>query len=150
VDESQLKGVAVGKKAIITLRSAPGEQFAGMVSRVGRESDRVTEELEVDVTFAPALKDFRLGEQADVYIMTEEKKGVLSIPSAALVSKGKSRGVFLVENSRLKFREITVGIEDPQNFIEVLAGLTGGEPIAMAPPQEMINFKDGLKVKTTK
>ena len=150
VDESQLKGVAVGKKAVITLRSAPGEQFPGLVSRVGRESDRVTEELEVDVAFSPAIKDFRLGEQADVYIITEGKKGVLSIPSASLVSKGKSRGVFLVEKGRLKFREITIGIEDPQNFTELLAGLTDVERIAMAPPQEMMNFKEGMKVKIVK
>ena len=150
VDESQLKGVTVGKKAAITLRSMPGEQLPGQVVRVGRESDRVTEELEVDVAFTPALKDFRLGEQADVHIMTENKKGVLSIPSAALVSKGKSRGVFLAEKGRLKFREITIGIEDLQNFTEVLAGLTDAEQIAMAPPQEMMNFKDGMKVKTEK
>jgi len=150
VDESQLKGVTVGKNAAITLRSMPGEQLPGQVVRVGRESDRVTEELEVDVAFTPMLKDFRLGEQADVHIITEGKKGVLSIPSAALVSKGKSRGVFLVEKGRLKFREITIGIEDLQNFTEVLAGLTDAEQIAMAPPQEMMNFKDGMKVKTVK
>jgi len=150
VDESQLKGIAVGRRAAITLRSMPGEQLPGQVVRVGRESDRVTEELEVDVAFSPALNDFRLGEQADVHIITEDKKGVLSIPSAALVSKGKSRGVFLVEKGRLKFREITTGIEDSRNFTEVLAGLTGGEQIAMSPPQEMINFKDGMKVKIIK
>lgn len=150
VDESQLKGIAVGKKAAITLRSRPGEQLPGQVVRVGRESDRVTEELEIDVAFSPALKDFHLGEQADVYIITEGRKGVFSIPSAALVSKGKSRGVFLVENDRLKFREITTGIEDPQNFTEVLAGLSDVERIAMAPPQEMMNFKEGIKIKIIK
>jgi len=150
VDESQLKGIAVGKKAAITLRSMPDEQLPGQVVRVGRESDRVTEELEIDVAFTPVLKDFRLGEQADVHIITEGKKNVLSIPSTALVSKGKSRGVFLVEKGRLKFREITIGIEDPQNFTEVLAGLTDVERIAMAPPQEMMNFKDGMKVKVVK
>jgi len=150
VDESRLKDVAVGKIAAITLRSMPDEQLPGQVARVGRESDRVTEELEVDVAFTPALKDFRLGEQVDVHIITEDKKDVLSIPSAALVSKGKSRGVYLVEKGRLKFREVTTGIEDPKNFTEVLAGLTGFERLAIAPPQEMMNFKDGMKVKIAK
>lgn len=56
VDESMLKGVAVGKKAFITLRSSANEQHPGVVSRLGRESDRVTEELEVDVAFAEPLK----------------------------------------------------------------------------------------------
>ena len=150
VDESQLKGIAVGKKASITLRSMPGDQLQGQVVRIGRESDRVTEELEVDVAFSQVFKDFRLGEQADVHIITEDKKGVLSIPSAALLSKGKSRGVFLVENNRLKYREITAGIEDPQNFTEVLGGLTGVEQIAMAPRQKMMNFREGMKVKRVK
>jgi HlyD family secretion protein len=150
IDESQLKGVAVGKRAAITLRSMPGELLPGQVVRVGRESDRVTEELEVDVAFTPVLKDFRLGEQADVRIITEDKKDVLSIPSAALVSKGKSRGVYLVEKGRLKFREVTTGIEDPKNFTEVLVGLTAFERLAIAPPQEMMNFKDGIKVKIAK
>ncbi|OHB33187.1 MAG: efflux transporter periplasmic adaptor subunit, partial [Desulfuromonadaceae bacterium GWB2_53_15] len=38
VDESQLKGVAVGKSAVITLRSSPGEQWAGQVARLGHQS----------------------------------------------------------------------------------------------------------------
>jgi HlyD family secretion protein len=147
VDESQLKGVAVGKRAMITLRSSANEQFPGQVARMGRESDRVTEELEVDVAFTPQLRTFRLGEQSDVYIVTESKKGVPSIPSASLVTKEKKRGVWIVENGRLKFKAVTVGIEDRRNFTEITAGLVGSEQIAVAPPQEMANFKSGMKVK---
>jgi HlyD family secretion protein len=147
VDESQLKGVAVGKKALITLRSASNEQFPGQVSRLGRESDRVTEELEVDVAFTPPLKDFRLGEQSDVYIVTETRKGALSLPAAALITKEKKRGVWVVENDRLKFKAVSVGIEDRRNFTEIAAGLEGSERVAVAPPPEMAKFKDGMKVK---
>jgi HlyD family secretion protein len=114
---------------------------------MGRESDRVTEELEVDVAFSQPLKNFRLGEQSDVYIVTESKKGVPSIPSASLVTKEKKRGVWVVENGRLKFKAVTVGIEDRRNFTEITAGLGGSEQIAVAPPQEMANFKSGMKVK---
>jgi HlyD family secretion protein len=146
VDESQLKGVAVGKRAFITLRSSANEQFPGQVARLGRESDRVTEELEVDVAFTPPLRTFRLGEQSDVYIATESKKGVPSIPSASLVTKEKKRGVWVVENGRLKFKAVTVGIEDRRNFTEITAGLGGSEQIAVAPSQEMANFSNGMKV----
>lgn len=146
VDESQLKGVAVGKRAVITLRSSANEQFPGQVARMGRESDRVTEELEVDVAFIPQLRTFRLGEQSDVYIVTESKKGVPSIPSASLATKEKKRGVWVVENGRLKFKAVTVGIEDRRNFTEITAGLDGSERIAVAPPQEMANFSNGMKV----
>jgi HlyD family secretion protein len=147
VDESQLKGVVAGKKAVITLRSSSEEKFQGRVARIGRQSDRVTEELEVDVTFTPPLRNFRLGEQADVYIMTEARKSTSSLPSAALVTKEKIRGVWIVENARLKFKAVSTGIEDPRNFAEILQGLTGSEQVVVAPPAEMAKFSDGMKVR---
>ncbi|MBC8017425.1 MAG: efflux RND transporter periplasmic adaptor subunit [Verrucomicrobia bacterium] len=147
VDESQLKGVAVGRSAVITLRSAPGEQWAGQVARIAHQSDRVTEELQVDVAFSPALKNFRLGEQSEVYITTEVKKSVPSLPSAVLVTSEKKRGVWLVENNRLKFRAVTVGIKDRDNFTEILGGLDGNERVVVAVPALMTRFRDGMKVR---
>ena len=147
VDESQLKGVAVGKKAMITLRSSPGEQLPGQVARLGHQSDRVTEELEVDVAFTEPLKNFRLGEQSDVYIVAGMKKDAPSLPSATIVTKDKKRGVWVAKNGKLAFKEVTVGIADRRNFTEIVAGLDGGERVAMAPPPEMAKFQEGMKVR---
>jgi HlyD family secretion protein len=147
VDESHLKSVAVGKKAMIALRSSPGQHFPGQVARLGRESDRVTEELEVDVAFNPPLENFRLGEQSDVYIVTETRNSVPSLPSAILVVIENKRGVWIVENDRLKFKAVISGIEDWQSFTEIVAGLDGHERVAAAPPYEMAKFTDGMKVR---
>lgn len=147
VDESQLKGVSIGKKALITLRSAPDEQLPGQVARLGHESDRVTEELEVDVAFTPPLRNFRLGEQSDVHIVTTMKKDAPSLPSAALVTRDKKRGVWVVANGKLTFKPVVVGIEDRRNLTEIAAGLDGGERVALAPPPEMAKFRDGMKVR---
>lgn len=147
VDESQLQGVAVGKSAVITLRSAPGEQWAGQVARLGRQSDRVTEELQVEVAFNPPLKNFRLGEQAEVYITTEVRKTVSSLPSAALVSSEKKRGVWVVEKERLKFRAVTVGIKDRRDFTEITGGLAGSEQVVVAAPAQTAGFRAGMKVR---
>ncbi len=149
VDESLLKGVAIGKKAMITLRSSQGEPLPGQVARLGRQSDRVTEELEVDVAFDEPLENFRLGEQSDVYIIAEMKKAVPSLPSAAIVTKDKKRGVWLVNNRKLTFREVTVGITDRQNFSEIVAGLDGSERVVAAVPPEITKFKEGQKVQVT-
>ncbi len=146
VDESLVQGVAVGKKALITLRSTGNDQYPGQVARVGRESDRVTEELEVDVAFNRPLKNFRLGEQADVYIVSGLKKAVPSLPSAAIVSKDRQHGVWVIVNGRLAFRPVTVGIEDRKGFSEILSGLAGSEQVAMAPPPTMAKFTNGMKV----
>jgi HlyD family secretion protein len=150
VDESQLKGVAIGKKAMITLRSEAGVQLPGQVARLGRQSDRVTEELEVDVAFSEPLKNFRLGEQSDVYIVTGTKKDAPSLPAAAIVTKDKKYGVWVAADGKLRFKEVTVGISDLRNYTEILTGLEGGERVALAPPQEMSKFKEGMKVKVGK
>jgi HlyD family secretion protein len=149
VDESQLKGVGLGKKAIITLRSSGSEQLAGTVARLGRQSDRVTEELEVDVAFNEPLVNFRLGEQSDVYIITGTKMGVPSLPSASIVLKDKVRGVWVVADGKLSFKPVTVGIEDRRNFTEIVSGLNSSDRVVMITATAKIMFKDGMKVQVT-
>ncbi|TWJ14065.1 efflux RND transporter periplasmic adaptor subunit [Geobacter argillaceus] len=150
VDESQMKMVAFGNKAIITLRSSTGEQLPGRVARIGHQSDRVTEELEVDVAFDNPLHSLRLGEQSDVYIVTGMKKDAPTLPSAAIVTKDKKRGVWIVENGKLMFRPVTIGIEDRRNVTEIVAGLDAGARVALAPPPEMARFRNGMKVRASR
>lgn len=149
VDESQLKGVAPGQPATITLRSAPGEKFPGQVARLAWESDRVTEELEVNVAFTPPLKNFRLGEQAEVLISANARQGAMSLPKAALVTRGNQRGVWMVTGNRLQFREVVIGIED-SHFVEITSGLADQEVIALAAPEQLQKFSDGRKVRVRK
>lgn len=150
VDESLMSGVSVGDKASITLRCAPGKRFDGVVARIGRESDRVTEESEVDVAFTPAPEHFRLGEQSDVYIRTAEKYHAPSLPASAVANRGKTRGVWLVKEGVLRFQPVVFGIEDQKGYLEVRSGLNEGERVAVAPPETMARFKDGMKVRVAK
>lgn len=151
VDESLLQGIETGKKAAITLRSSAGEPLPGYVARLGRQSDRVTEELEVNVAFDEPLKNFRLGEQSDVYIVTGQKKNVPALPVAAIVTKGAKSGVWVVTGrNRLTFREVGFGVTDRSNFVEIVTGLDGSEQVAVAPPEAMAQFKDGMKVRVGK
>ncbi|RJO74544.1 MAG: efflux RND transporter periplasmic adaptor subunit [Myxococcales bacterium] len=147
VDESQRQALAVGQEASIYLRSAPNEKLPGRVARIGLESDRVTEEIEVDVLFDPPLANLRFGEQAEVFVVTGAKKNVPSLPVNVVTSKGKKRLVWVIEDGRLAAREIVVGMEDRAGFVEVLSGIGDKTEIAFAPPEKMMTFKDGMRVK---
>jgi len=149
VDEAQLKGVTPGQPATISLRSAPGEKFPGQVARLAWESDRVTEELEVDVAFIPALENFRLGEQAEVLITANFKQGASTIAKATLLTRDKQRGVWVVAGNRLQFREVITGIED-HHFVEITSGLADQETIALAAPEQLQKFRNGQKVRVRK
>lgn len=150
VDESLLRGVAVGRKALISLRSAPGEEFPGEVVRVGHESDRVTEQLVVDVAFTPPLEDFHLGEQADVLIIDEARPAARSLPSAALVARGRGRGVWVIAGKRLEFRPVVAGAEDDRGFTEIVSGLGEGDRVALAPPSLLGKLAAGMRVRAAR
>ncbi|MFZ2948843.1 MAG: efflux RND transporter periplasmic adaptor subunit, partial [Desulfuromonadaceae bacterium] len=83
----------------------------------------------------------------DVYIETEIKKGVPSLPAAAVVAREKKRGVWVAVNGTIAFKEVTVGIEDRSGFTEIVSGLAAGERVAMALPAQMAKFRDGMKVR---
>ncbi|MFZ5774615.1 MAG: efflux RND transporter periplasmic adaptor subunit [Thermodesulfobacteriota bacterium] len=150
VDESLLAGLAVGQPARITLRSAPGRTFEGTVARLGRESDRVTEELEVDVAFSTPRADFRLGEQAEVLIMAGERRGVVALPAAAVVRQGERHGVWRLDGGRLRFREIVSGLEDHNGMVEVASGIDAGESVALASHDVLVGLAEGKRVRVTR
>jgi HlyD family secretion protein len=147
VDESTRNELAEGQEATIVLRSMPKEQLHGRVARIGLESDRVTEEIEVDVMFDPPLTSFRVGEQAEVHVITRTKDGASALPVAAVTSKGKQRRIWLVDKGKLRLREIVTGIEDRAGFVEIVSGLDDQALVAVAPFSVMVNFKDGMRVK---
>jgi len=102
------------------------------------------------VAFSEPLKQFRLGEQSDVYIVTEMKKDALSLPSDAIVTRDTKRGVWVIKDGRLTFKEVTIGIEDRGNLTEIVAGLGAGDRVAVAPPANRAKFKEGMRVRTAK
>ena len=150
VDESLLAGLAPGQPARISLRSAPGQTFPGRIARLGRESDRVTEELEVDVAFDAPRDGFRLGEQAEVLIMAGERHGVSALPTAALARHNERVGVWTVAAGRLRFHEITPGLEDREGRVEVISGLEGNTQVAIAGPEVMQQFTDNQRVRVSR
>jgi HlyD family secretion protein len=102
------------------------------------------------VSFDPPLTRFHLGEQAEVYILSKSKKGCPSLPLTAVATQGKRRGVWTVQAGKLKWKEIALGIEDRNAFVEVVSGLAPGEAVAVAPAEPMRKFQDGMKVKPAK
>ncbi len=96
------------------------------------------------------LENFRLGEQSDVYIVSDSKKNVPSLPSDTIVTKGTKRGVWVIKDSRLTFKEITLGIEDRRSLTEIVSGLDAGDRVAAASPANLAKFKEGMKVRAAK
>ena len=133
VDERETGGIAVGDPAAIALRSLGGGALPGRVTRIRRESDRVTEQLAVDIAFEQRPARLTLGEQAEATIRPAARQRVAAVPLAALVRTPDGLGVWTVADGRLRFRRVRLGLADPGGWAEVVEGLRPGERVVLAP-----------------
>ncbi|MEK7370879.1 MAG: efflux RND transporter periplasmic adaptor subunit, partial [candidate division NC10 bacterium] len=133
VDERETGGIGAGDAADITLRSLAGRTLPGRVARVRRESDRVTEQLAVDVAFVEAPGRLTLGEQAEATIRPAPRKGVAALPLLAVIRGRGGLGVWSVSGGRLGWRTVELGAADASGWAEVRAGLRAGEQVVVSP-----------------
>lgn len=126
VDESIVGKVRVGQPASIRLRT--GETLSGKVSRIARESDAATRELEVDVAFDAPLARFAIDQEAEVTIVAGQVSGIVVPVSALTRDRQGHQGVLVVDGSHTAFRPVRTGAGDGRNVI-VAEGLAAGERI---------------------
>ena len=150
VDETVAGAIRVGQPARVILRSHPEQSLPGQVARVEVESDRVTEEKAVNVTFSVPSPIPPIGEQAEVYIITGQKAQVPALPQKALVPTGKLYGVWLIQGGRVYLRQVQVGLSDPSGWVEIVGGLDSTDRVALAPPEIMLRLKENARVAMSK
>lgn len=90
VDETEMETISPGQEARVIFRSEPNRPFPGEVIRLSRETDRETKEFLVDVRVESLPKNWSVGQRAEVFIKTAEKKEVVLLPSRLIVRKKMS------------------------------------------------------------
>ncbi|QOP43427.1 efflux RND transporter periplasmic adaptor subunit [Sulfurimonas sediminis] len=108
VDEKISGDVKVGQRAVITLRSQSNKKLEGYVSRIVAQSDAVTQEREVDVSFYAVPTPFYINEQAEVLITTQTLKNVVKIPAYLIVYKDKKAGVWIEKEGHAHFLHVNI------------------------------------------
>ena len=146
VDERETGGIGAGDAADITLRSLAGRTLPGRVARVRRESDRVTEQLAVDVAFVEAPGRLTLGEQAEATIKPPPRKGVAALPLLAVIRGRGGLGVWTVSDGRLGWRTVELGAADASGWAEVRVGLRAGEQVVVSPGRSGGSISEGRRV----
>jgi HlyD family secretion protein len=143
VDQARAQGLAVGQAADIVLRSAPGVALPGKVARIELQSDAVTEERLVSVTFDPAPVQRYLGELAEVTIRQSGARGVLNVPRAALTQVNNQTGVWQAVNGRARFKPVRTGLQSAERS-QIVSGLDVGEKIIVYSAKQL---DDGMRVR---
>lgn len=177
VDETDVVRLADGDSVEVTIDAFPDTTFVGRVTKISNSAkltstqtasgsnDRAVD-FDVEVTLANPPKEIRPDLSCTARMVTDVRKGVLSVPIIALTvreheqvpnetrpekpdSAGKKKereGVFVVTDGIANFRPVKVGIAGDEYF-EILEGLKPGETIVAGTYQAIRDLKDSTRVK---
>ena len=128
VDESTLADLREGMPAEVAMLGESGDPLRGTVDRIGREVDRQTHEVLVDVLLAQAPARLAIGQRADVHITLERRANVTRIPLAFL-GRG-STGAFAFVDRAGKIARAPVQVRAiGRDMAEVTSGLVRGDVV---------------------
>jgi len=163
VDETDVVKVRTGKRAEVTVDAIPGKTMDGRVTEVGNSAITASgataaesKDFKTVITLENPPPTLKPGFSATADIVIEEKKGVLTVPIAALVilerddpkkkgAKVELEGVFAIADGRSVFREVGKGIAGDM-YIEITSGLKEKDEIVTGPFATLKKLKDGDKV----
>jgi RND family efflux transporter MFP subunit len=130
-DESRLGQVRAGAPIGVQLDGPDGQptEVAGTVVEVSRAVDAGSRSflVEIDLPGAPGLRAGAFGRAR----IPGAARRALSVPAEALVRQGQVTSVFVVDGQVVRLRLVRVA------GTEVLAGLTAGESVVLAPPPDL-------------
>lgn len=187
VDETDVVRLAQGDSVEVSIDAFPDTTFVGRVTKIANSAqltatatasgsnDRAVD-FDVEITLANPPADIRPDLSCTARIVTDVRKGVLSIPIIALTvrqheklpvegapatpapagpapdtTKGKAKdteGVFVVTDGVAQFRPVKVGIAGDEYF-EVLEGVKAGETIVAGTYQAIRDLRDSARVKAS-
>ena len=177
VDETDVVRLQLGDSVAVSIDAFADTAFIGRVTKIsnsaklasaagGGSQDRAVD-FEVEVVLENPPADIRPDLSATARIVTDTRKGTLSIPIIALTvrehedvpnelkpgidsaragKKTEREGVFVVQNGVAMFRPVKVGIAGEEHF-EVLDGLAAGDTVVAGPYQAIRDMKDSTKVR---
>lgn len=145
VDETFLDRLRPGQPARIHLRSAPDLPLRGTVTRIGREVDRETRELLVDVTLEAAPARLAIGQRVDLWIEVDRATDAVRVPPQFLARSGDRVGVWVLADGRAGFRTVELGAQS-REWVAVTAGLAAAEVVVRVAEPGAPTLREGRRV----
>lgn len=127
VSEALVPKLAIGDQADVAV-SAAGAQFSGTVRSVEKAANMQTQLYTVTLSVPAEVSGLLSGMFAEVTFHTDRADGVITVPSQAVLTRGDTRYVFVVEDGTAKYVEVTLGMMG-SGVTEVTSGLTAGQQL---------------------
>ena len=147
IDEVDLQKVKIGQNARVKIPAMKNQIIKAKLTKVVpfvstvKDQDR-TSQIELEIIENQEL--IPVGASADVEIIVEEKTNAKILPASVLTGVGKKRAVFVVTDSKLIKKSVSVGTGN-YDRVEILEGLKPTDLVVR--PLEGIELTEGMKVK---
>jgi macrolide-specific efflux system membrane fusion protein len=133
VDETDIGGVKLGQKAVITLDAYPDTKIKAGVDHIYYESQTVNNVTIYNVDLMPEETPlyFRSGMNATVNFVAQSKDNVLLVPTEAVhVEKGESFVLVSQPDKEPMKREVKTGMSDDKNT-EIVSGISESDTLVL-------------------
>ncbi len=143
VDETDIGSVRLGQPVSVTLDAYPDEEIEAKVDHIAFEAKTVNNVTiyEVDVLPARVPEVMRSGMTSNVSFVTEERVGVLTVPSEAVNRERGKSSVMTGRPSKPEEKQVETGLSDGK-MTEVISGLSEGETVLIRPRKGLAPRKD--------
>ena len=128
IDETALDRLVEGQHARVTFPGEPGSVYEGVVDRIGREADRQTHELLVDVRLSRLPERVAIGQRADVRIELGKNANALQLPTAFLFRRNAASFAYVSRGGRIGEVPIETGAAGA-DVVEVKSGVQEGDVV---------------------
>lgn len=147
VGESDINKIKIGQNVDIKFDAVENKSYIGIVER-SDENGLVTQgvsKFNVYITVQDPDENLKSGMNADVDILTQELKDVLTVPNSAIKPYQKGRAVrVLGRNNKIEFIPVKIGIRGKENT-QILEGISEGQEIILSLSGEKVTTSSFFK-----
>jgi RND family efflux transporter MFP subunit len=123
--EKDFRRIAQGADAVVDVDAFPGEQFRGHVARVAPVFDPATRTATMEIEVPNPGYRLKPGMYARVRLTAEQHDNALTVPRDAVVDVDGKHGVYVLDGTTARFRELRTGISDGER-VEIVDPLAEG------------------------
>ena len=133
IPETDIVKISVADKADIELDALSDKTLKAEVVSVNPAANTIQDVVYYKVVLSILEDDERVkpGMTADILIYTDERNGVLYLPSRSILTEGNRKYVRVLENGEIVEKEVSVGLNADDSKKEILSGVNEGEEIIL-------------------
>jgi RND family efflux transporter MFP subunit len=128
--EQDLPFLKLGQEAVVKVASLPDREFRGRVTFIYPNVDEKTRTARVRLEFENPGYFLKPGMFVSAQIHAELADSAVLVPDSAVLRSGSKNTVFIAEDDgHFIARDVALGVEAENGFVQVLNGLAAGERV---------------------